>query len=66
VASRQELRALVDRGARDARGIAKFLNEHRKKNAVDPMDLAMHLEAAEKAVAAEENAGRTERRPHSP
>lgn len=63
VASRQELRALVDRGARDASGISRFLNENRKKNRVDPMDFAVHLEAAEKAVDAEDREGRTERGP---
>ncbi len=65
VASRQELRALVDRGAHDASGISKFLNENRKKNRVDPMDFALHLEAAEKAVDAEDGQGRIERGPRS-
>jgi ribonuclease D len=60
VASRQELRALVDRGARDASGISKFLNENRKRNLVDPADLALHLGAAEKAVDAEDGRIRTE------
>ncbi len=54
VASRLELRALVDRGSRDASDISKFLNENRKKNRVDPVDLALHLEAAEKTVNAED------------
>jgi len=55
VASRQELRALVDRGSRDASGISKFLNENRKKNRVDPVDFAIHLEAAEKSVEEEDS-----------
>jgi ribonuclease D len=63
VASRQELRALVDRDARDAPGISRFLNENRKRNRVDPADFAMHLAAAEKAVDAEDGQGRTERGP---
>jgi ribonuclease D len=61
VASRQELRALVDRGAHDAPGISRFLNENRKKNRVDPLDFARHLEAAEKAVEAEDGKGGTGR-----
>ena len=54
VASRQELRAIVDRNMRDASAIAQFLNDNRKKNRVDPADLAAHLSAAEKAVDAED------------
>jgi ribonuclease D len=60
VASRHELRELVDRDARDASAISGFLNKSRKKNLVDPMDLGRHLAAAEKAVAAEEAPGSTE------
>src|SRR5208283_3024842 len=61
VASRQELRALVDRGSRDASGISKFLNENRKKNRVDPVDFALHMEAAEKTVDAEDRQRGTRR-----
>ena len=50
VASRQELRALVDRGSRDASDISKFLNEIRKKNRIDPVDFETHLEEAEKTI----------------
>jgi ribonuclease D len=62
VASRQELRSLVDRGVHDAAGISRFLNENRKKNMVDPIDFSVHLEAAEKAVDAEDGESRTRRR----
>jgi hypothetical protein len=55
VASRQELRALVDRGSRDAADISKFLNENRKKNRVDPVDLETHLDAAEETIDAEDS-----------
>jgi ribonuclease D len=61
VASRHELRALVDHDARDAQGISRFLNEKRKKNRVDPADLEMHLAAAEKAVDADDRQAWTER-----
>jgi ribonuclease D len=61
VASRQELRALVDRGVHDPSGISKFLNDNRKKARIDPMDFSVHLEAAERAVDAEDGAGRAER-----
>ncbi len=66
VASRQELRQLVDRDARDAPDISEFLNDNRKKNRVDPVDFAKHLAAAEKAVDAEDEQGRTERGRHRP
>jgi ribonuclease D len=65
VATRQELRALVDRGSRDASGIAEFLNERRKKNRVDPRDFALQLEAAEKAVDAEDRQRLAERESRS-
>jgi ribonuclease D len=61
VASRQELRALVDRGVRDPSGVSEFLNGNRKKNRIDPIDFSQHMEAAERAVDAEDREDRAER-----
>jgi ribonuclease D len=56
VASRQELRAIIDRGLRDAQSIARFLNENRKRNRVDPGAFAERLAEAQRDVDAEEAA----------
>ena len=61
VASRQELRAIVDRGVRDPSGISEFLNGNRKKNRIDPIDFSTHMRAAEGAVDAEDREVRAER-----
>ncbi len=51
VASKEELRSIVDRNLGDADGIAGFLNKGRKKGLVDPADLADMLAEA-RAMAA--------------
>ena len=58
VASRQELRAIVDKGLRDPVSIARFLNENRKKNRIDPTAFAERFREAERDVNAEEEAAR--------
>ena len=50
VASKQDMKAIVDRGLRTADQIAKFLNDHRAKNRVIPQELAGCLSEAEKRV----------------
>lgn len=50
VASKQDMKAIVDKGLRRPEEIARFLNEHRQKNRVDPSDLAACLSEAEKKV----------------
>jgi ribonuclease D len=58
VASRQELRSIVDRGLHDPRSIAHFLNEHRKRNLVDPAAFSERFREAQRDVDAEEAASR--------
>jgi ribonuclease D len=50
VASKQDMRAVVDQGLRTAEQIAKFLNAHREKNRIVPADLARCLSEAERQV----------------
>jgi len=50
VASKQDMKAIVDRGLRTAEQIAKFLNDHRAKNRIVPQDLGRCLSEAEKQV----------------
>ncbi len=50
VASKQDMKAIVDRGLRTADQIAKFLNDHRAKNRVVPQDLGGCLSEAEKQI----------------
>ena len=61
VASRQEMRAIVDRGLHDPQSIARFLNENRRKNLIDPQAFAERFREAQRDVDAEEAAaaGRT-------
>jgi ribonuclease D len=54
VASKQDMRGILDRGLRDARDIAGFLNGQRKRNMIVAEDLAAQLAQAEKDVQAEE------------
>jgi ribonuclease D len=56
VASKQDMRSIVDRGLRDPEKIARFLNERRKKNMIVPGDFAARFVQAERDVEAEENA----------
>jgi ribonuclease D len=56
VASRHELRTIIDRGLRDPQSIARFLNGSRKRNLVDPNAFAERFREAEKDVDAEEAA----------
>jgi ribonuclease D len=59
VASRQELRSIIDRDLRDPRAIARFLNVNRKRNLVDPEAFAQRFGEAQRDVDAEEaEAGR--------
>jgi ribonuclease D len=53
VASKQDMRAIIDRALRDAQGIAAFLNQPRKNNRVDAGDLAARLAEAESLMGAE-------------
>jgi ribonuclease D len=50
VASKQDMRAILDKGMRSAEAIAAFLNEHREKNRVIAADLARCFSEAEKRV----------------
>jgi ribonuclease D len=50
VASKQDMRAIIDRGMRSADKIAAFLNERREKNRIVPGDLARCFTEAEKQV----------------
>jgi ribonuclease D len=58
VASKQDMRDIIDRGLHGGEEIARFLNAHRKRNIVVGADLAAHLAQAEKDVAAAEAARR--------
>jgi ribonuclease D len=50
VASKQDMRTLMDRGLRTADQIARFLNEHRERNRIVQQDLGRCLSEAEKQV----------------
>jgi ribonuclease D len=50
VASKQDMRTLMDRGLRTAEQIARFLNEHRERNRIVSQDLGRCLSEAEKQV----------------
>lgn len=50
VASKQDMRTLLDKGLRSAEQVARFLNEHRERNRVVAADLAGCLAEAEKQV----------------
>jgi ribonuclease D len=50
VASKQELKALVDKGLRSAPEISRFLNERRAKIRIVPAELARCLAEAEKQI----------------
>jgi ribonuclease D len=50
VASKQDMREIIDRRMRSAEEIAAFLNEHRARNRVVPADLSRCLAEAEKQV----------------
>ena len=54
VASKQDMRSILDRGLRGAQEIARFLNNQRKRNMIVETDLAAQLAQAEKDVQAEE------------
>ncbi|MGA2480623.1 MAG: hypothetical protein ABSG63_17890, partial [Spirochaetia bacterium] len=54
VASKQDMRSILDRGLRDAQEIARFLNGQRKRNMIVAEDLAAQMTRAEKDVQAEE------------
>ncbi len=56
VASRQELRAIVDKGLRDPQAIPRFLNGNRRKNLLDPRAFAECFQEAQRDVDAEEAA----------
>jgi ribonuclease D len=53
VASKQDMRSIIDRGLREAQGIAGFLNLSRKNNRVDAGGLADRMAEAETLLAAE-------------
>jgi len=61
VASKLDMRSIVDKGLRSADQIARFLNEHRERNRIEAHDLAVKLKDAEARAAAE--AGERESRP---
>ena len=50
VASKQEMRMIIDKGIRSADQIAAFLNENRSRNRVVPADLSRCFTEAEKQV----------------
>ncbi|MGA2639374.1 MAG: ribonuclease D [Spirochaetia bacterium] len=50
VASRQDMRAIIDKGLRSASEIARFLNEHRERNRIEAADLAARLSEAERRM----------------
>jgi ribonuclease D len=53
VASKQDMRAIIDKGLRSADQVARFLNEHRQRNRVEAQDLAVKFRDAEARAAAE-------------
>lgn len=50
VASKQDMRAIVDKGLRAANEIARFLNERRARNRIDADDLAARFREAEEKI----------------
>ena len=58
VASKQDMRSIVDRGLRDPERIAHFLNERRKRNLIVSGDFAARFGQAERDVEAEETEAR--------
>ncbi len=54
VASKQEMRDILDKGLRDADSMAGFLNKNRTRNRVDSRSFALHVARAEKDVDAED------------
>ncbi len=62
VASKQDMRAIIDRGLRSAQGIAGFLNQSRKSNRVNAEDLDARLAEAEGLIGAETGPGENRRR----
>ena len=52
VASKDEMRTIIDKGVRSADEIAGFLNAHRTRNRVDASDLAEKFKEAEEKVGA--------------
>ena len=52
VASKEELRRMVDRRLRSAEDIARFLNQNRKKNLVEPAEMGECLREAEQSMEA--------------
>jgi ribonuclease D len=53
VASKEDLRQLVDRNLRTTEAIADFLNKHRRRNFVDPAQFGACLREAEKMMGPE-------------
>jgi ribonuclease D len=51
VASKQDMRTIIDKGVRSAEEIARFLNGNRSRNRIDPADLAVRFREAEGKVA---------------
>ena len=58
VASKLEMRSILDRGLYDAQGMARFLNKGRSRGVIDPVSYALHLAQAEKDVDAEDAVGK--------
>jgi ribonuclease D len=58
VASKQDMRSIIDGGLRAPEEIARFLNENRRNNRVDPSDLAVHMREAQRVVGEKESARR--------
>ena len=50
VASKQDMRAIIDKGLRSANEISRFLNEHRARNRIEAGDLAARFREAEEKV----------------
>jgi ribonuclease D len=48
VASKQDMREIIDKGLRSAYDIAQFLNEHRARNRIEERDLAAQFREAER------------------
>ena len=53
VASKLDMRAMIDKGLRTADQIARFLNEHRERNRIEAHDLAAKFRDAEVQMTAE-------------
>jgi len=52
VASKQDMRTIIDTGLRSADEIARFLNDHRARNRIEARDLAARLREAKENVGA--------------